>query len=80
MITHTLKILPKYFKEIVNENKTFEVRKNDRKYHVGDVLILKEFNKDLFTGQYVVAKITYILDDIEYLQPGYVILAIKLLK
>lgn len=27
---HELKILPQYFKEVVNGNKNFEVRKNDR--------------------------------------------------
>ncbi|HGS9342764.1 DUF3850 domain-containing protein [Clostridioides difficile] len=29
---HELKILPQYFKEVVNGNKNFEVRKNDRSF------------------------------------------------
>lgn len=39
--THELKILPKYFSEVYSGNKTFEVRKNDRNFKVGDMLILK---------------------------------------
>ena len=33
---HQLKIEPDYFKKIVEGVKTFEVRKNDRDFHVGD--------------------------------------------
>jgi len=40
---HELKTWPEYFEEILTGKKTFEVRKNDRDYKVGDTLILKEF-------------------------------------
>lgn len=43
MKIHELKIYPQYFIEILNGNKTFELRKDDRGFEVGDTLILKEY-------------------------------------
>ena len=40
---HELKCLPIYFDPTMNGLKTFEVRKNDRPFRVGDVLALNEF-------------------------------------
>lgn len=37
---HHLKIEQQYFIDIINQLKTFEIRKNDRDYKVGDVLRL----------------------------------------
>lgn len=39
---HQLKCEAKYFEEICSGQKTFEVRKNDRNFHVGDYLALNE--------------------------------------
>lgn len=36
MTTHRLKVLIKYADAIMNGTKTFEIRKNDRGYEVGD--------------------------------------------
>lgn len=36
MTTYRLKVLVKYADAIMNGTKTFEVRKNDRGYEVGD--------------------------------------------
>lgn len=44
MKTHELKILPQYFKAVQNGSKTFELRKNDRRFKVGDTLILREWH------------------------------------
>ena len=41
--THELKIYPKYFEAILDGKKTFEIRKNDRYFHVGDRIVLKEW-------------------------------------
>ncbi|RKJ45990.1 DUF3850 domain-containing protein, partial [Butyricicoccus sp. 1XD8-22] len=41
---HELKIYPEYFKEVICGKKTFEIRRNDRGYKVGDILSLKEFD------------------------------------
>lgn len=57
---HELKILPMWFNAVVNENKNFEIRKNDRDYKVGDMLILKEWNNGEYTGREVWRQIQYI--------------------
>lgn len=63
MLTHQLKIFPEFFEAIRAKDKTFELRKNDRSFQLGDVLILKEFDqeKNKYTGRWVKVKITYIL-------------------
>ena len=43
MKEHKLKTLPEFFKAIQKGEKTFELRKNDRDFKKGDVLILMEF-------------------------------------
>lgn len=44
MTVHKLKLFPEYFDAVVNGIKTFEIRKNDRDYKVGDTLRLYEFD------------------------------------
>ena len=74
-----LKILPQYFEEVWNENKTFELRKDDRNYKVGDTLRLLEFDYGTYTGRECNRTILYILRDVEQygLKEGFVILAMK---
>lgn len=43
MKTHELKLDVKYFDKVKNGTKNFEIRKNDRDFKVGDILILKAF-------------------------------------
>lgn len=78
MKVHNLKIKPQYFKDVVSGDKTFEVRKNDRDFKVGDVILLGEYENGRYTGITAYVKITYILDNPEYCKEGYVILGIKL--
>ena len=40
---HEVKVFRKYYRALVTGNKTFEVRKNDRPYAVGDILAVNEF-------------------------------------
>ncbi|WP_195916669.1 DUF3850 domain-containing protein [Lactococcus petauri] len=47
MKTHELKLDVKYFDEVKNGTKNFEIRMNDRDFQVGDILELKAF-KDGF--------------------------------
>lgn len=80
---HKLKIIPKYFKEIVDGNKNFEVRKNDRNYKIGDTLILKEYDpiKKNFTGNSAKTTVIYILKDKDFpigIKEGYCIMGIHL--
>jgi Domain of unknown function (DUF3850) len=43
---HELKIWPQYFSRVADGTKTFEVRKNDRGFQLGDTICLKEFDPD----------------------------------
>lgn len=82
---HQLKIASNYFDDIVAGRKTFEVRKNDRDFHVGDFLALNELtphecnekHEHLETGRSVLMYVHYILDDPAYVKEGYVIMGIE---
>lgn len=76
MTTHELKILPEYYRAIIEGQKTFEIRNNDRNFQVGDYLILKEFNDEKYTRQWVAVKVTYITNYEQ--KEGYVVIGIKL--
>lgn len=79
MKTHNLKCWPEYFRAVLNGEKTFELRFNDRDYRVGDVLVLEEYDnkEERNTGCTLTMKVTYILDAAPGLQPGWVAMAIK---
>lgn len=76
MQIHDLKILPQYFKPVLDGEKNFELRKDDRNYQVGDEVILREWNGEKYTGWGVSRKIKYVLRDCpQYgLMEGYCIL------
>ena len=77
-MTHDLKILPEYFMAVALDKKTFEIRKNDRGYHVGDCLVLREWNGQEFTGRNIVRYVSYILYDWQAgLKDGYCIMSLK---
>ena len=65
--THELKTWPEYFQAVWDGNKTFELRKNDRDYQVGDKLILREWCPELndYTGRKTTNFVSYILKDAE---------------
>lgn len=75
MKVHELKILPEYFEQVFAGEKTFEIRKDDREYQTGDLLHLKEFDVDGYTGKSVLVRVTYITTFKQ--EPGYVVMAIK---
>ncbi len=74
---HRLKIKPEYFEDIVKGELTFQVRFNDRNFKKGDFLILEEFDSRGYTGRYINAEITYVLDDYTLMREHYVCLGIK---
>jgi len=78
MKIHELKTVQPYFEDIWCDRKTFEVRKNDRDFQIEDLLILKEYNGMMLRN--IVAKITYILNDPNYVKEDFVILGIKILE
>jgi ASC-1-like (ASCH) protein len=47
---HELKCWNEFFEPLSDGRKTFEIRKNDRGFHTGDILVLKEWNP--FTEEY----------------------------
>lgn len=65
MITHELKCWPEFFQAVSRNDKTFEIRKNDRDFKVGDRFKLREFCPDKnaptgnVSGEF---EVTYILD------------------
>lgn len=73
---HDLKISPEYFDAVAQDIKSFEVRKIDRLFRVGDVLRLREWCGNVYTLRTTCKVITYILDDPNYVKEGYVILGL----
>ena len=61
---HIIKILEPFFDAVTSGEKTFEIRKNDRDYQVGDTveMLEKPVSNDNLTGRKVIAEITYITD------------------
>ena len=90
---HKLKIDEKYWRRIDLKVKTFELRKNDRDYQVGDTIQFmikhprenvmhdKEYYENHSGLDYwlpkKVFKITYVLQEVAGLEKGYCLLNIK---
>ncbi len=86
--THYLKTWPQFFEAVARGEKTFEIRRNDRNFLVGDDLILRKW--DPKTELYVTSdgnsenaekalvlrcKVMYMSSGIG-LEPGYVLMSI----
>jgi hypothetical protein len=82
MKEHRLKTWPVFFAEVATGAKTFEIRKNDRDFRVGDVLILAEYDPD--TGIYsgyelrVIVNYSVMLDSIPGMPKGFIGMSIEL--
>ena len=74
---HDIKIGKEFFEDVKNNVKTFELRKNDRNYKVGEILELHEYEAGEETGRTCRKLITYMLKEFTGLQNGYCILGIK---
>lgn len=76
---HAVKQLPWHFDDVQKGKKTFEVRKNDRPYAVGDLIALNEYDAEeqRYTGRSLLCYIDYILNDSEYCKEGYIVMSIK---
>ena len=73
------KCLPEYYQQVRKHRKTFEIRKDDSDYEVGDILELHEWDGEEYTGHMTKREITYILRNAtDYgLKEGFCILAIQ---
>lgn len=78
MTIHNLKIEPQYYDALLLGIKSFEIRKNDRDFKVGDILKLSEYKDGYYTGGSYRAKIIYITDYAQ--QEGYVVMGIEPLE
>lgn len=84
LINHVLKIQSKYFYSILTGDKTFEVRKLDRDYKIGDVIQFNVIQQDgtTETPPYLY-RIRYILTHDDFpdgIKEGYGILGIDLIN
>lgn len=84
-VEHKLKCWPNYFEAIERGEKTFEVRRDDRGYQKGDVLILQKYDPEkaryVYYGDHHMAelrrKVKYIMTGGQFgLEPGYVVMAL----
>ena len=79
--THELKTWPEYYEAVRKGKKTFEVRKHDRNFKIGDWLWLACYNPK--TKQYesrglICCKITYMVTGGQFgIEEGYCVLGIE---
>lgn len=74
---HLLKCVQPYFNALRDEVKNFEVRKDDRNYAVGDVLVISEWTGEKYTGFCLRRTVKYILRDFPGLQPGWIVMGVE---
>ena len=74
---HELKIYTDFFNAVISGKKTFEIRKNDRNYKVGDMLALNEWDWNAYTGNSCLVYVDFIIESPEYVKEGMVIMSIK---
>lgn len=80
---HELKTWPGVFSAIKRGDKRFEYRYNDRGFHVGDRLRLREYNPATgeYTGRELRVRVTYIARCPDFGIPdGYVVMSIYVLE
>jgi len=84
-MVHELKTWPEYFQLMVNGEKPFELRKNDRDFKAGHSLFLREYDDSSkeYTGRTLNRKITYVLEGDEAetfgLKKGFCILGLEII-
>ena len=71
---HQIRLLTKHFDDVLSGKKSFELRKNDRDYKVGDILEMTEFKDGKNTGRMARMIVTYFLDGFTGIEDGYCIL------
>ncbi len=79
MKIHRVKCYDRFFKATGNGTKLFEVRRNDRNYHEGDLLELNETTDAERTGRAALFRIVFVLSSEEFpegIKDGYAVLGI----
>ncbi len=75
---HELKTLPEYWDALNSGAKTFEVRKNDSDFKVGDTLrLFRGVSREWMEREYLDRKVTYILNGGQFgIEPGFVVMGL----
>ena len=78
MAEHHLKCHVQYFDAIARGEKNFEVRRNDRDFQLGDVLILHRYDpRQGYRFVELRRRVTYVLPGGQFgIEPDYVVLAL----
>jgi Domain of unknown function (DUF3850) len=65
-VQHELKSWPEFFEPVLRRTKNFELRKNDRGYKIGDVLLLREWDPKtkIYSGRECRRTVEYVLEGI----------------
>lgn len=79
---HELKTWPQYFTAVASGKKTFEVRRDDRGFQAGDVLVLRCYDPRYccWASEYkpLRKRISYILTGGQLgIEPGYVVMGLQ---
>ncbi|MEJ9303083.1 DUF3850 domain-containing protein [Priestia megaterium] len=76
---HNLKINKEFFGPVLDQIKTFEIRKNDRNFRVGDKVTLNEWDneKKRYTGRRTNIEIIYMTDYEQ--KDNYVVFSFKII-
>jgi len=79
---HELKTWPEYFEAVARGDKTFEVRKDDRGFMRGDLLVLCEIEPDDapkgYTGRTCERRASYVLRGPGFgVEDGYCVMALE---
>lgn len=76
---HELKCWREYFTAIWSREKSFEIRKNDRNFQIGDVLRLREWSpvEQRYTGANLTREVVYITTFPDGLRDGYVCMGLR---
>lgn len=77
---HQIRLSSQYFDDVCSGKKSFEFRKNDRNYKVGDILEMTEFKDGKNTGRMVRVIVTYFLDGFTGMEDDYCILGTSLVN
>lgn len=79
--THDLKAWPHFFEAMADRSKSFEIRRNDRNYRVGDTLRIRKYDPSFgfYGDEPLLFEVTYAMFDEDFpaIMPGFVVLGIK---
>lgn len=77
---HQLKIDPVYFNRVLQNEKTAEIRKNDRDFQTGDFISLNEYDREeeKYSGNQIDIQITHIVHGGQFgIEKGFCLLSFK---